>query len=456
MSETNARQSGDKVWWRGNSRYQWLVFAVAGGAWLFDNTDQRLFSLARILAVSDLLGLPAGDLGVQSYGKIVTALFLIGWGIGGLTIGAMGDKFGRVRMLSLSIVIYSLGTGATALAQTPEQFLVLRVLAGFGIGGVFGLAVAIVADNFSGSTRVAMLAGLQVLSVVGNIAAALTKMGFDGLAAAGTIAKDDVWRWLFAVGTLPILFAIVALVFMDESEGWRRAKREGTLPKGVLGSYAELLGNREERRNLIIGSMLAMGGVVGLWGIGEYATDLQEAVFTTYYQQTAPGSDAKQLAAEARNLAYLLQMIGGAVGMLLFTWAANRFGRRPAFMVGFASAMIVTALVYGFMESPSDAFWMIPLMGAAQLSVFAGFSIYLPELFGARVRGTGVSFCYNIGRFAAAAGGFVSAALTTRVFNEYPSPLPLRYAAMVMCSVFVLGLVAAWLGPETRDKVQVD
>jgi MFS family permease len=456
VSDTNIQQSGTKVWWRGNSGYQWLVFVVAGGAWLFDNTDQRLFSLARILAVSDLLGMPAGDLAVQSFGKTVTALFLIGWGVGGLIIGAMGDKFGRVRMLALSIIVYSLGTGATALAQSPEQFLWLRVLSGFGIGGVFGLAVAIVADTFTGSTRVAMLAGLQVLSVVGNIGAALTKMGFDGLAGSGAIAKDDVWRWLFAVGTLPILFAVIALIFMNESEDWRRAKREGTLPKGVLGSYAELLANREQRRNLVIGSMLAMGGVIGLWGIGEYATDLQEAVFTTYYQRNAPGADAKQLAAEARNLAYLLQMIGGAIGMLLFTWAANRFGRRPAFMVGFAAAMAVTALVYGFMETPADAYWMIPLMGAAQLSVFAGFSIYLPELFSARVRGTGVSFCYNLGRFAAAGGGFVSAALTTRVFDEYPSPLPLRYAAIVMCSVFLLGIVAAWLGPETRDTVQED
>jgi MFS family permease len=292
--------------------------------------------------------------------------------------------------------------------------------------------------------------------VVGNIGAALTKMGFDSLAASGVIAHQDVWRWLFAVGTLPILFAAMAIVFVHESESWLRAKREGTLPRGVLGSYAELLGNREERRNLVIGSLLAMSGVIGLWGIGEYATDLQEAVFTTYFERTAPEADAKLLAAEARNLAYLLQMIGAAIGMALFTWAANRYGRRPAFMAGFGSAMVITALVYGFMETPADAYWMIPLMGVAQFSVFAGFSIYLPELFSARVRGTGVSFCYNLGRFAAAGGGLVSAALTTEVFGQYASPLPLRYAAIAMCSVFLLGIAAAWFGPETRGKVQED
>lgn len=197
--------------------------------------------------------------------------------------------------------------------------------------------------------------------------------------------------------------------------------------------------------------MLALGGVVGLWGIGEYATDLQEAVFFTHYSATY-GAEARQLTAEAKNLAYLLQMIGAAIGMLLFTWGANRFGRRPAFMAGFAAAGIVTVFVYGFMETPGDANWMIPLMGLAQFSVFAGFSIYLPELFGARVRGTGVSFCYNIGRFAAAGGGFLSAALTTHVFAAYPRLLPLRYSAMVMCAVFLVGFIAAWIGPETKGK----
>ena len=98
------------------------------------------------------------------------------------------------------------------------------------------------------------------------------------------------------------------------------------------------------------------------------------------------------------------------------------------------------------------AYWMMLLMGAAQLSVFAGFSIYLPELFGASARGTGVSFAYNFGRFAAAGGSFISALLTTRVFDDFESPAPLRYSAMVMCSVFLLGVVAAWYAPETKGR----
>jgi len=94
----------------------------------------------------------------------------------------------------------------------------------------------------------------------------------------------------------------------------------------------------------------------------------------------------------------------------------------------------------------------MPLMGAAQLSVFAGFAIYLPELFPSRIRSTGTSFCYNLGRFAAAAGSLFSATLATKVFGHYDSPLKERYAAMAMCAIFVIGLLTLPFAPETKDR----
>lgn len=438
-------------WWHGVSRYQWFVFAVVSGAWLFDNLDQRLFSLARIPALTNLMaGTPPLD--VQAFAKIVTALFLIGWGVGGLTIGSLGDRFGRVRLLTIAICIYSVGTGFTAICGSGWQFAILRFVTGLGIGGVFGLAVAILAETVSGPARLAMLALLQVLSTVGNIGAALIKMGVDLLAAHNVVATDSGWRWLFALGAIPALFAVASGRFLKESDAWLRLKRDDALPKSWFGSYGQLLSDREERGHLLIGTLLAVAGVMGLWGIGEYAVDLQHAVFTAYYTAQVPGGDISSLVAQAKNFAYLLQMVGAATGMLIFTFIAGRFGRRPAFMTGFAAAFLVTLIVYWRLETPMQAYWMMTLMGMAQFSVFAGFSIYLPELFGARVRGTGVSFAYNLGRFAAAGGSFVSAALTTRVFDGFASPLPLRYSAMTMCAIFLLGLVAAFFAPETRGK----
>lgn len=430
--------------------YQAFVFAIAGGAWLFDNIDQRMFSLARIPALSSLMGMPGGDPLVQAQGKIVTAVFLIGWGLGGVILGPLGDRFGRSRLLTVSVLLYAVGTGLTGLSITVGQFTGWRFLTGLGIGGVFGLAVAIIAETFTSGLRVAMLAGLQMLSPIGNISAALVKIGADGLATQGVIAADQVWRWLFALGALPALMAVASGLYLRESDAWLELRAQAKLPRGWFGAYGELFSNRDERRGLIIGTLLASAGVVGLWAIGEYAVDLQEAVFTTYFRGVDPPAAVAAHVSAAKNQAYLLQMIGGAAGMIAFSWAATRLGRRPAFIGGFVAALVLTLLTYGWLKTPADADWMLPLMGAAQLSVFAGFSIYLPELFGPRARGTGVSFCYNVGRFAAAIGSLVSAALTTVVFKAFPSPLPLRYAAMTMCAVFVVGIGAAIMAPETK------
>ena len=100
----------------------------------------------------------------------------------------------------------------------------------------------------------------------------------------------------------------------------------------------------------------------------------------------------------------------------------------------------------------AQAYWMMPLMGAAQLSVFAGFAIYLPELFPSQFRSTGTSFCYNLGRFAAAAGSLFSAKLATGVYGHYGSPLMERYSAMTMCAIFLVGLLTLPFAPETKDK----
>ncbi|KQY32972.1 MFS transporter [Caulobacter sp. Root1455] len=442
--------SDARAWWCEVTRYQWFVFAIVSGAWLFDTLDQRIFSLSRIAALSNLMGAPGTDLAVQAMAKSATAIFLIGWGVGGLVIGALGDRFGRSRLLLASVALYSVCSGATAMVTTADAFAALRLLTGIGIGGVFGLAVTILSEVVSGQARVAMLALLQVLSTVGNILAAVLKMAADHLVANGHLAQDDVWRVLFFIGALPILICVVGAWRLREPEPWRRLQVAGQLPKGALGAFIELFRSREDRRNLVIGSLLSIAGVVGLWAIGEFAVDLQDAVFTLHFQKNHPAQAVRALVADAKNWAYFLQMVGGALGMMVFGYAANRIGRRPAFIIAFAGAFVVTVMVYWKLQTPLDAYWMMPLMGAFQLGVFAGFSIYLPELFGGRVRGTGVSVAYNLGRFAAAAGGFGSAFLTTRVFGHIEGPDALRYSAMLMCSIFLIGILAAWRAPETR------
>jgi MFS family permease len=436
-------------WAKDVSPYQWTVFAVVCMAWAFDSFDQRIFSLTRISALVSLLGQSSDSLLVHDYAKVATATFLLGWGIGGLTLGAIGDRFGRVRVLALSIFAYALCTGLTALAQTANEFVALRFATGLGIGGVFGLGVTVLAEAVSGPARPAMLAWMQILSLIANVVAGFIKLSIDALMNLGAETSQDSWRWLFAVGGLPAIVGAFAFRMLHESESWQRGKGERK-GHGIFRPYLELFASRTERRGLLVGVGLSLSAIVGLWSVGEYAIDLQDVVFHTYYQ-SLDAVDISRKVASAKNIAFILQMVGGAAGMLLFASLMRRFGWRRTFIAGFAAAFAVTVFVYASITTPLQAYWMMPLMGAAQLGLTAGLAIYLPELFSTNVRATGVSFAYNLGRFVAAGGGLVSATLTNHVFVHLSSPLPLRYAAMSMSVIFLLGLYYAVATPETRN-----
>lgn len=460
-SPTTNTTPANQPWWKLLTGYHWFVLLVASAAWFFDCLDQRLFSLARVPALSSLMGQPGFSIEVQAFGKIVTAWFLIGWGVGGMIFGALGDRYGRAKMLTLTILIYSAFTGLSFFSQTKVDFTIFRFLTGLGVGGVFGLAVALIAETVPSGARAQSLGLLQVLSTIGNVAAGFTLKGVTMLEKSGTIAADTGWRWMFLIGAVPAAMVILTGKYLHEPEPWQRLKDAGRLPKGgLLAPYRGLLSDARWRKNLIVGALIAATGVVGLWAIGEYAVDLQSAVFTSYYKAHVPAdlpaADAAkwigQEVNDAKFWAYLWNMLGAAVGMWIFTRLANAFGRRPAFTGGFLAAMFVTVFVYWKMDSPQDAYWMMPLMGAAQLGVFAGFAIYLPELFPSRLRSTGTSFCYNLGRFAAAAGSFFSSVLTQDVFGHFEKPLPYRYSAMVMCAIFLVGLITVIFAPETKDK----
>jgi MFS family permease len=437
-----------RFWWQHLTPYHWFVFIVGSAAWFFDCLDQRIFSLARNPALSNLMH-QASAIDVQSYGKIVTACFLIGWGIGGLVFGPLGDKFGRAKMLAASIATYSMFTSLCFFSQSWQQFATFRFLTGLGIGGVFGLAVSLIAETVPAAARAQSLGLLQILSAGGNLTAALVNME-----VGSAFAPDRAWRWMFLVGAAPALVVIVGTLFIREPERWQRLKDTGMLPKGgIFSPYARLLDDPRWRKNLVVGSLIASTGVVGLWAIGEYAVDLQRNIFTTYYKAHGAVNVGKAVE-NARNISFVLNQLGAALGMWIFTKIAATSGRRFAFLCGFSAALVVTAFVYWKMSTPVDAYWMMPLMGIAQLSVFAGFSIYLPELFGSSVRSTGTSFCYNLGRFAAAGGSFFSFVLSEKVFanGDPTSPLPLRYSAITMCAIFLVGLATLPFAPETKGK----
>jgi MFS family permease len=151
-----------------------------------------------------------------------------------------------------------------------------------------------------------------------------------------------------------------------------------------------------------------------------------------------------------KGIASLMVNVGAFFGIYAFTLLTQRIGRRPAFFVTFLAAMGSTLLVFSQLREPRDVFWMLPLMGFCQLALFGGYAIYFPELFPTRLRSTGTSFCYNVGRIVAATGPALLGQLRSNVFSDYAEPM--RPAAMVMCSVFLLGILVLPFAPETKDQ----
>src|SRR5437870_13612797 len=120
--------------------------------------------------------------------------------------------------------------------------------------------------------------------------------------------------------------------------------------------------------------------------------------------------------------------------MLTFTLIATYVGRRVAFLAAFILCLGATMFVFNHLRTGSDAYWMLPMMGFAQLSVFAGYSIYFPELFPTRLRGTGVGFCYNTVRYLAAPA--------PTLFGYLAHAMSFRSAGMLMSSIYLVGMVA--------------
>ncbi len=184
----------DIPWYRLLNRHHWFVLTMATLAWVFDCLDQQLFILARPAAMKALL--PEGW-DAKEFGGYATSIFVLGWAVGGLFFGSIGDRIGRAKTLTLTVLIYSICTGLSAFATDFTQFALYRFITGLGVGGVFGLAVALVADSLPEQARSKALGTLQAMSAVGNITAGLSSIWVGHLAAQGTIVGADSWKYLF-------------------------------------------------------------------------------------------------------------------------------------------------------------------------------------------------------------------------------------------------------------------
>lgn len=475
--------------------YQWFVFIVCCLAWDLDCLDQQLFVLARDPALTSLLPpikdtderLPAlrerltaeaaakGEpppndakvkaaqfsADVKSAGGNATAIFMVGWAIGGIGFGVMGDRLGRVKTLTLTIGLYAVFTGLSALSVGAADFMLYRFLTGLGVGGCFAAAVVLLAETVPDNARPYALGLFQASSVLGNCTAALTSMYLGSLQKQGAFPADawlTPWKLMFLIGIVPGLLLVVVQFTLREPDKWkamRAAEASGAKLspwKAFTGTLTSLLTTPPWSKRVLLGLLLTGAGVIGLWGIGFFAPDLTKAALTKTLE--AEGFTGDALNGELgwwRGVTSLMQNGGAFLGIFAFSWVTGILGRRPTFAIFYVLAALATAGTFWNLETRDQIFWMIPLMGFCQLAIFGGYAIYLPELFPTKYRSTGTSFCYNAGRLVAALGPFTLGYLTSVVFVGYGSDA-IRYAGVAMCSIFVIGLVVLPFLPETKGK----
>src|SRR5215831_18677333 len=212
MSETGAKYK----WYRELTGYHWFVLAVASMGWMFDTMAQQLFNLARKPAIRELLGPGASNALVDKQAAWATAIFMVGWAIGGVLFGSLGDRIGRAKTMMITILSYTIFTGLSVLSTGVWDFNVFRFLCGLGVGGQFGIGVALVAEVVPAKARPYALGLVQAASAVGNMMAAGVGILLGQMEMTGSIT--GAWRWEFLAGAIPAPLALVVFKKLKEPE----------------------------------------------------------------------------------------------------------------------------------------------------------------------------------------------------------------------------------------------
>jgi MFS family permease len=414
----------DPRWNDGLSARHWLVLAIASAGWVFDVYEGQLFTIFKTPMLTDLAG--GNSAAVEWEANLGLAAFLLGGAVGGLGFGILGDRFGRVRLLSVTILVYSLFSALTAFAQSAFQVHVLRFLVALGAGGEWAIAAALVAETFPPQARAIASGIFHASSILGSALASLTGMFF---------VASGAWRGAFFLGLAPALLVLWIRLSVREPEQWVAARKAHARDAASLGDLTELLRDQPWRSRALLGLALATVGLGTYWGIFAWSPELVGLLLG----ENASSAERQQLGSRA----YLvMNFTGGLFGLLSFAPLATWRGRRFAFAVYHLGAAIVAPAVFLAAASFNQALWLLPVMAFFVLGMHAGYAIYFPELFPTRLRATGSSACFNLGRVLGAAILIVRGTLG--------SALGLRWAVVAMSGLFWVGLLILLFAPETK------
>lgn len=372
-----------------------------------------------LLILGFMLGAIRAGLGLDSAqaASLVTAT-LIGAVIGGIAFGILSDKVGRVRVLAWTIIVFAVFTGLCAIAQGYWSLLLFRTMAGLGLGGEFGIGMAMVAEAWPDSKRA------RVSSYVG--------LGWQcGVLAAAFVTPMLLpligWRGMFAVGMIPAIAAFFIRHGLDEPE--RFVVKAGDTDRH-LSSLRTLVADAATTRISLGMAILCGVQNFGYYGMMIWLPNYLASRFHYGLTQSAVWT--------------AVTIVGMGFGICCFGQIADRIGRRPAFL-GYMLGAAIMVVVYSRLTTPG-----ILLVGGAVMGFFVngmlgGYGALMSELYPTAARATAQNVLFNIGRAIGGFGPVVVAAIAASYGFDT--------AVALLAVLYVVDMLALWLLiPERRGS----
>ena len=395
-------------------KYQRKAIVAAAVGYGLDGFDLMIlsFALSGIIASFGLTDVQAGSL---------STITLLGAVVGGVVFGALADRLGRVKVLTWTVLLFAVFTGLSAVAQGYWDMAAYRFIAGIGIGGEFGIGMALAAEAVASHQRARGTSWVGVGFQLGVFVAAI---------ASGPVIALWGWRARFVIGILPAIAAFFIRRGVDEPEHFTQAKAAGELGGA---SFAHQVGElfKDARTTRITIAMIILTTVqnFGYFGIITWLPN---------YLATSLG-----LGVTKGALWTAVTVAGMLCGILIFGVLADKLGRRPAFWI-FQAGAIVSILVYSQLTGPTALLVGGFFMGAFANGMLGGHGALLAELYPTHVRALAQNLLFNVGR---ALGGFapvVIALLAGSVgFGAALAFLPI---------IYVVQFLAMFMLPERKGQ----
>ena len=439
---------------------QWLVLAAAFLGWMFDGVEIGLFPLVGRAALQDLLQV-TDETQVMAWMSRITACFLVGAAIGGVSLGWLGDKIGRVRGMVVCMLTYSIFTGLCYFVTAPWQMGACIFVAALGMGGEWSLAVALVVECWPERHR-PKLAG---------IIGAACNVGFLFVAVVALTRQVTVmdWRWMMLVGASPAVLALLIIFFVPESERWKASvKKGGSSPiiaifkPGILSKtlFAAILSGIP-----LIGTWAAVSAYIPTWVddmsqaqearsrlTGDNLTKYEAIKSSEERRALLEKSLTKEQWSEVRRTTghskaqvSVIIAVGAILGCLAASTIGGMCGRRPVYFGMCLLSFLSASYLFRFLTEFDLWFMVVVFVVAGVTAAFYGWlPMYLPELFPTRIRATGQGLSFNFGRILAAGGTLCMG----KFFRLFGGDYGRAMGAVAM--IYLLGMVVIWFAPETK------